>query len=106
MFGPNPPDLPAVDCPDPETVGASIRFCPTSAELTIRFVGARTAGLPPWSMELLALASGAKSVHIDLTAIDLVDPERTASVLRAVLESDHRVRRVTFEHAAADASRA
>ena len=94
-----PPQVPP--CADPDTIGASIGFCPASGEMTIRFVGGRCEGLPPWSLELAAFAAGAPTVRIDLTDIDLVDAKKTTRVLGEVLRHEHGVEHVLFELAPA-----
>lgn len=81
-----------------DTIGSSIEFCPETGAMTIRFFGPRITGLPAWSLELLALAAGATSVHIDLSGVDLVNPGRTEEIFRSVLESDHGLTHITFEH--------
>ncbi len=80
------------------TIGSSIEFCPETGAMTFRFFGPRFTGLPPWSLELLALAAGATSVHVDLSAVELADPVRTEEIFRSVLESDHGLTDITFEH--------
>ncbi len=83
---------------DRDTIGSSIEFCPETGAMTIRFFGPRITGLPAWSLELLALAAGATSVHIDLSEVELADPVRAEEIFRSVLESDHGLTDITFEH--------
>lgn len=82
----------------PDSIGSSIEFCPETGAMTIKFFGGRFTGLPAWSLELLALAAGASSVHIDLSEVDLADPVRTERIFRSVLESDHGLTEITFKH--------
>ena len=79
-------------------IGSSIEFCPETGAMTIRFVGGRFTGLPAWSLELLALAAGATTLHIDLTEVELDNPDRAEATFRSVLASDHGLTAVTFAH--------
>lgn len=80
-----------------DAVEASISFCPSTGEMTIRFSGGPCEGLPPWSLELAGLTAGSNSVRVDLTAIELSDPERTVEILQTVLKHEHGVEHVTFD---------